>query len=148
MSTESRLALAFALSAALPTVLPAVVWAQDQAAGDSASVTSDGNGDVAPSLDSTSLDSTDASSPADVTQVPEAAATADSVEPEPYPNTVAVGDDAPTPVAVDNALPSSTRLHGQMVVTAQKREENIPKVPLPITAFSADSPDAKGLTQQ
>src|SRR3546814_6796699 len=74
MSTESRLALAFALSAALPTVLPAVVWAQDQAAGDSASVTSDGNGDVAPSLDSTSLDSTsldstDASPPPDVTQV-------------------------------------------------------------------------------
>src|SRR3546814_3812952 len=53
-----------------------------------------------------------------------AAATADSVEPEPYPNTVAVGDDAPPPVAVDNALPSSNRLIGEVVVTAQKREEN------------------------
>src|SRR3546814_14444386 len=75
-----------------------------------------------------------------------AAATADSVEPEPYPNTVAVGDDAPPPVAVDNALPSSNRLIGEVVVTAQKREENIQKVPISITAFSADALDAKGVT--
>ena len=40
----------------------------------------------------------------------------------------------------------SSRLISEIVVTAQKREENLQDVPISITAFSADQLDARGVT--
>ncbi|NGY05485.1 TonB-dependent receptor [Solimonas terrae] len=143
MSTESRLALAFALSAALPAALPTMAWAQDQTAGDSVDVpvASDGAAGAAPADDATG-----ASSTADPSQAPAGAdATADAAAPEPYPGTLAVGNDEPPPVDAGKAAPAGNRLMAEVIVTAQKREENIQKVPISITAFSADALDAKGI---
>ncbi|WP_051361697.1 TonB-dependent receptor [Solimonas soli] len=68
----------------------------------------------------------------------------DGATPAPYQDTVAVGDEPPAPVQVEK--PGATnRLTAEVIVTAQKRKENIQDVPISITAFSADALDAKGI---
>ncbi|HKY92124.1 MAG TPA: TonB-dependent receptor, partial [Nevskiaceae bacterium] len=61
--------------------------------------------------------------------------------------TVAVDGEA-TPAAApaeEAATGSSNRLLGEIVVTAQKREENLQDVPIAVAAFSAEQLDAKGI---
>lgn len=71
--------------------------------------------------------------------------------PEPYPNTLAVGEpkpeDAPTqaPVAAPKRA-ARNRLIEEIVVTAQKREENLQDVPISVQAFSGDTLDLRGVT--
>lgn len=62
----------------------------------------------------------------------------------------AAASDAPLPVPAESAEtaaknPARNRLVEEIVVTAQKREENIKDVPIAITAFSADKLDALGI---
>ncbi len=53
----------------------------------------------------------------------------------------------PESAATENAaLPTANRFVEEIVVTAQKREENLQNVPISIQAFSADTLDAKGIT--
>ncbi len=57
-------------------------------------------------------------------------------------------DAAPPPASPDADAPreaSRNRLIEEVVVTAQKREENLQDVPISVTAFSAAALDAKGL---
>lgn len=63
-----------------------------------------------------------------------------------YPATVPV--DVPTdPVEpVPERAASSSRFVEEIIVTAQKREENLQDVPISINAFSAELLDAKGIT--
>lgn len=49
------------------------------------------------------------------------------------------------PVAAEEAPEGRNRLTEEIIVTAQKREENILDVPISITAFSGDALDAKGI---
>ncbi|MDB5968387.1 MAG: hypothetical protein JWQ90_837 [Hydrocarboniphaga sp.] len=53
--------------------------------------------------------------------------------------------DAPAPDAPELKRGSSSRLIEEIVVTAQKREEKLQDVPISISAFSADTLDARGL---
>lgn len=71
------------------------------------------------------------------------------------PSVTESADDAPLatiPVAQQDAetMPERDRSHSRMieeiVVTAQKREENLQDVPISISAFSADMLDAKGVS--
>ncbi len=52
---------------------------------------------------------------------------------------------APAP-APERQSASASRLIEEIIVTAQKREENIQDVPISISAFSADALDVRGLT--
>ena len=55
-------------------------------------------------------------------------------------------EDLPGPVATDAGLASAETTVGDIVVTAQRRSENIQKTPLAITAFSQDSIEQQKLT--
>jgi len=117
MSTESRLALALALSAALP----AASWAQDFAAVTEAS---------------------------GVEGVESAVADADPLavaEPAPYEDTIELAEEQAPDVETDSFSSGGNRLTAEVIVTAQKREENMQDVPISISAFSADALDAMGI---
>ncbi|HKY92639.1 MAG TPA: TonB-dependent receptor, partial [Nevskiaceae bacterium] len=51
----------------------------------------------------------------------------------------------PDPAATQDAPQAGSRLLGEIVVTAQKREENLQDVPISVQAFSAEVLDAKGI---
>ncbi|HKY93015.1 MAG TPA: TonB-dependent receptor [Nevskiaceae bacterium] len=66
--------------------------------------------------------------------------------PEPVPTVAAdapAGEAAPAPKD-DEAAPRN-RIVGEIVVTAQKREENLQDVPISIAAFSGEALDARGI---
>jgi len=118
MSRGLALPLAIAMSA-----LPMQVLAQDQGAAA-------GSGDDVLDLLST-----------------EPAAEANSQAPsgdQPSSETGAAADTEPAAKA-KTAPASRNRLVEEIVVTAQKREENIQDVPISISAFSGDALDAKGI---
>jgi len=149
MFTDSRVALALALSAALP----AVAWAQDaaQSVATDASAAMDGSDAAAvaepfaTAESDASLDAAPVAAEADAgAAAPEATADAGG-EPQPYPDTIQVADEPP-PVPEDTPLGPQNRLTAEVIVTAQKREENMQRVPISISAFSADALDAKGIT--
>lgn len=77
---------------------------------------------------------------ADVSPAPEASAVGDT---ETIP--VDAGMAAEAPVAAEQRPESRNRLTEEIVVTAQKREENIQDVPISISAFSGAALDAKGI---
>lgn len=59
-------------------------------------------------------------------------------------------DASPPPAAERSAGPASTggsRLIEEIIVTAQKREENLQEVPISVQAFSADALDARGIEE-
>ena len=93
-----------------------------------------------------------AQSEADTTAVetPEASAAADTIAAEVPPAEL---DTIPVDVAKDETpVPaeepaSGNRFMGEIVVTAQKREENLQDVPISVQAFSADLLDAKGIEE-
>jgi iron complex outermembrane receptor protein len=58
---------------------------------------------------------------------------------------IALAEPDPAPVPAEEAPEGRNRLTEEIVVTAQKREENILDVPISITAFSGDALDAKGI---
>jgi len=58
--------------------------------------------------------------------------------------TIPVGNDAPPPVVADDAAGPS-RVMAEIVVTAQKREQNLQDVPISISAFSGDELEARGI---
>src|SRR3546814_15981158 len=58
--------------------------------------------------------------------------------------TIPVGDDAPPPVAVAAAA-NPSRLMAEIIVTAQKREENLQNVPISISAFSGAELETTGI---
>lgn len=58
-------------------------------------------------------------------------------------DTIPLPEPAPEPLSSPND--SGSRLTQEIVVTAQKREENILDVPISISAFSGDALDAKGI---
>src|SRR3546814_288979 len=58
--------------------------------------------------------------------------------------TIPVPDVAPLP-EVSRADDSQSRLIAEVVVTAQKREENLQDVPISVQAFSAEALDARGI---
>jgi iron complex outermembrane receptor protein len=59
--------------------------------------------------------------------------------------TIPVATDAPPPPPPEDRA-SGNRLIEEVVVTAQKREQNLQDVPISVQAFSADSLDARGIT--
>ena len=62
-----------------------------------------------------------------------------------YDASVAVASAAPASPAADTKKTSSSRLIEEIVVTAQKREEQLQDVPISITAFSSEKLDALGV---
>ncbi|HKY19857.1 MAG TPA: TonB-dependent receptor [Vicinamibacterales bacterium] len=79
------------------------------------------------------------------TQVAAEEITPESQPSEPAPPTVAV--DAPAQEATDPTTPEQpqSRIMEEIIVTAQKREENLQDVPISVSAFSAESLDARGI---
>lgn len=76
---------------------------------------------------------------------PPSPAEAPSANVEPYPQSVPVAEAAPQPR--QSVRPQSgSRLVEEIIVTAQKREENLQDVPISVSAFSADLLDARGIT--
>lgn len=73
----------------------------------------------------------------------------DEPAPTPYTDTVAVA--APTSTETEPPrepeAENGNRFMGEIVVTAQKREENLQDVPISVQAFSADLLDAKGIEE-
>jgi iron complex outermembrane recepter protein len=66
-------------------------------------------------------------------------------EPQPYTDTIAVAEEAET--VADVAPRRANRFVEEIVVTAQKREENLQDVPISVQAFSGDLLDAKGIDE-
>ena len=72
-------------------------------------------------------------------------AAAPEATPEPYAQVIAVqSDDAQTP-AGDPAPRRASRAIEEIVVTAQRREENLQDVPISVAAFSGEKLDALGI---
>ncbi len=74
-----------------------------------------------------------------------ASATGTTPPAEAYPETIPVAQSEPAPDAV--RTPAKSRFIEEIVVTAQKREENLQDVPISVQAFSADLLDAKGIEE-
>jgi iron complex outermembrane recepter protein len=63
---------------------------------------------------------------------------------DPYAGSIAV-DSRPESAPAEPARRARSRLVEEIVVTAQKREENLQDVPISVNAFSADMLDARGI---
>ncbi|WP_299688656.1 TonB-dependent receptor [Hydrocarboniphaga sp.] len=75
--------------------------------------------------------------------LPAEAAPADAAV-EPYPTTIPVAAVAPEEEAAKRETPGN-RFVEEVVVTAQKREQNLQDVPISVQAFSAEQLDARGI---
>lgn len=64
---------------------------------------------------------------------------------EPYAETISVAPDEPSGKSAESPAQSSSRLIEEIVVTAQRREENLRDVPISVAAFSSEKLEAAGV---
>jgi iron complex outermembrane receptor protein len=76
-----------------------------------------------------------------------ARAQGEAAPPEPVPTVAADAPAAPaaSEPATDANVPRNRVMAGEIIVTAQKREESIQEVPISIQAFTPETLDAKGI---
>ncbi|MDB5972338.1 MAG: hypothetical protein JWQ90_4788 [Hydrocarboniphaga sp.] len=78
-------------------------------------------------------------------EVPPPAPTADTAAEAPVAPAADTAAEAPVAPAAESAARPSSRFVEEVIVTAQKREEKLQDVPISVSAFSADTLDAKGI---